>query len=264
MLRSDINRMIEEAMREFEKKGLILPAWAYWDVKEWYKNPGLGNEIRKDGLGWRVSDFGLGDFDSYGGVFFTMSNSQVEAGSKESIDQLHSLKYIYRRNGQGAPPHFHWSKREEYLNLGEGITTVAVYNKTDKNMIDYYSPIRIKINHVWAEISAGEPQRIPPGSSVYIPDRIIHSYSAEGNSTVAMEIASRNNDDTDNYWDVTEDNKSGTYTQTEENIIVPCDRTAVAIFPQLNELPGSETFDILTLLYSPYIPRSLANYKKSS
>jgi len=62
MLRSDINRMIEEAMREFEKKGLILPAWAYWDVKEWYKNPGLGNEIRKDGLGWRVSDFGLGDF----------------------------------------------------------------------------------------------------------------------------------------------------------------------------------------------------------
>jgi len=120
-----------------------------------------------------------------------MSNSQVEAGSKESIDQLHSLKYIYRRNGQGAPPHFHWSKREEYLNLGEGITTVAVYNKTDKNMIDYYSPIRIKINHVWAEISAGEPQRIPPGSSVYIPDRIIHSYSAEGNSTVAMEIASQ-------------------------------------------------------------------------
>ena len=246
--RSDINRLIEEAMEEFGRKGFILPAWAYWDLKKWDENRELAEDIRKEELGWRVSDFNSGRFEAYGGGFFTLSNAALDSdGSRKDIDQMHSVKYIYRKGGQKAPLHFHWSKREEYLNYGDGITTIVLYNRASENEIDTKSPVEVKINHIWQAVAAGTPVEIPSASSIYIPRRTIHAYGTKKGSTVAVETASRNNDNKDNHWVENDDGRIGTYSEPVENLLTY--HSMGRVFPQLNELPGTEKFEYLLALY---------------
>ena len=61
MKRSQVNRLIQEAINLFDAKQFKLPPFAFYTVDDWAKLPDDAL-IKPLKLGWDVTDFGSGDF----------------------------------------------------------------------------------------------------------------------------------------------------------------------------------------------------------
>ena len=115
MKRSEINKAIETAKQVFAAIGLNLPPFAFWTVSDWKKKGPEANEIRKAMLGWDVTDFGRGQFDSLGRTLFTLRNGYRKNGQ---FSKCYAEKFILDPPNQCPPLHFHRSKMEDIINKG--------------------------------------------------------------------------------------------------------------------------------------------------
>ena len=71
MKRSEINRIMREALAFLDEHKFILPPFATWTPEDWR---GKGEECRgivEQQLGWDITDFGSGDFAQAGLFLFT-------------------------------------------------------------------------------------------------------------------------------------------------------------------------------------------------
>ena len=64
MKRSEINRVIREMEELIGRIGFALPPFCSWTPEEWKQKGHEYDEIRDNMLGWDITDYGLGDFDS--------------------------------------------------------------------------------------------------------------------------------------------------------------------------------------------------------
>ena len=58
MKRSEVNRLMREAIKLLKEYNFNLPKFAFWSIEEWKKK---GEEIREiiyNQLGWDISDYG--------------------------------------------------------------------------------------------------------------------------------------------------------------------------------------------------------------
>ena len=62
MLRSEINALIRDAEGYFKAERFRLPPFAFWTPDDWAKPDGDISEIVDCGLGWDITDFGLGEY----------------------------------------------------------------------------------------------------------------------------------------------------------------------------------------------------------
>ena len=74
MKRSEINALMTGALEFIEKNGFRLPPFVYFTPDDWANAGDEYDEIRKNMLGWDITDFGSGDFEKTGLLLITLRN----------------------------------------------------------------------------------------------------------------------------------------------------------------------------------------------
>ena len=199
MKRSEINKIIKDAIALLDKNKFKLPRFAYWSMDEWLENRENIDLIREVGLGWDITDFGSGDFDKIGAVLFTIRNGKV---GKEGVGSPYAEKILIFKEGQRLPIHYHAEKTEDIINRAEGVMEMRFYKKLADGSVDYNGEIEYYSDGIKYTVKAGEPVDITTGNSVRLDPFINHTFGAKlgFGPLICGEVSKINDDLTDNYF----------------------------------------------------------------
>ena len=196
MKRSQINRALRQFQDRLSEHRFLLPPFADWSLQDWIRQRNEASEILARGLGWDVTDYGLGRFDEVGLSLFTLRNGHIEdlrAGSGE----VYAEKIMLVGAGQVAPMHFHWHKTEDIIHRGGGRLLLRLYNAApDETLGD--TDVTVRVDGLPRTVQAGVPLTLEPGQSITLPPRLYHAFWAEDESVLAGEVSTVNDDRSDN------------------------------------------------------------------
>jgi D-lyxose ketol-isomerase len=209
MKRSEINRIMEEAIDFMAERHFILPPWAYWTLTDWEKYKEVADEVIHNMLGWDITDFGSGDFYSRGLILFTLRNGKLNRDRKPYAEKI----MIVEEN-QETPMHFHWHKMEDIINRGGGNLVIELYNSSADNKFTN-DPVVFRTDGIRQKVEAGGTIILTPGESICLEQKVYHRFYGEpGKGKVLVGEVSMVNDDTsDNcFYD-----KVGRFPETTED-----------------------------------------------
>ncbi len=195
MKRSEINALIREAEAFFAEHRFTLPPWGYWSREDWRsRDPATCREIFDHALGWDLTDFGRGDYDSLGLLLFTVRN-----GKPGDRVRSYAEKIMIVKEGQVTPLHFHWSKAEDIINRGGGNLVIELFG-SDADEELTRDDVTVSTDGVVRVVPAGEPLVLKPGESITLMPGMYHRfYGQEGSGTVLVgEVSTCNDDNADN------------------------------------------------------------------
>lgn len=192
MKRSEINKYIEEAICFFADNRFYLPEWTKWSAAEWHTKGEECDEIRNNGLGWDVTDFGKGDFLQEGLTLVTLRNGKGAQDKK-----VYCEKIMMVRNKQVTPVHFHWKKMEDIINRGGGLLCMRIW-KADAEEKITNSVCRVQIDGVTTTFRPGETFCLNPGQSISFEPYTYHTFWAEQGACLVGEVSTVNDDTNDN------------------------------------------------------------------
>ena len=66
MKRSELNKILQNAVLFLKDMNFKLPPFAYWSSEEWENKGNEYDEIKDNMLGWDITDFGSGNFYKIG------------------------------------------------------------------------------------------------------------------------------------------------------------------------------------------------------
>lgn len=192
MKRSEINRIITEGKAFMNQMQFKLPPWAYWSVNDWKTRGDEISEIKRNMLGWDITDFGSGDFYRRGLFLFTIRNGNPAYDKKPYAEKIMIVE-----EDQETPMHFHWNKMEDIINRGGGNLVLELYNATKDNQLDN-SPVKISMDGILKTFNAGDKVILTPGESITFHQNIYHRfYGEKGKGKVLVGEVSMVNDDND-------------------------------------------------------------------
>ena len=192
MKRSEINRYINEAKNFFAEHQFHLPVWVDWSPAEWATKGDECEEIRRNQLGWDVTDFATGKFEEIGLTLVTIRNGNVKYDKKTYCEKI-----MFVRENQVTPTHFHWKKMEDIIHRGGGTLCVRLW-KADENEQPTDAPCSVQIDGVTTVIPAGEVLRLQPGQSISFEPYMYHEFWSEGGHSMIGEVSTVNDDENDN------------------------------------------------------------------
>ncbi len=192
MKRSQINSFIDEAFSFFMKNHFYLPGWAKWMPEEWQSKGEEYDEIRKNSLGWDVTDFGSGVFLHKGLTLFTLRNGSLNGDRKPYCEKI-----MYVREDQITPIHFHWNKMEDIINRGGGSLCMQLW-KADKDENLSTDPVKVQVDGVTTHVNNGEILRLAAGQSICLEPYLYHTFWAEEGDCLVGEVSTVNDDINDN------------------------------------------------------------------
>lgn len=197
MKRSQINRIIDQAIETAKEFAFPLPPFAYYTPEDWRRLQRDEEEIIDNMLGWDVTDFGSGDFEKIGLTIFTFRNGNFT--DRARYPKTYAEKMLLVRDGQILPFHFHWSKMEDIINRGGGALRLWLYN-ADENGQFADTPVVTHIDGKTVTVPAGGEVVLRPGQSITLMPRQYHQWQGvPGTGTVVLfEVSSTNDDRTDN------------------------------------------------------------------
>jgi D-lyxose ketol-isomerase len=197
MRRSQINAVIRDAKAFLAANRFQLPPFAHWTPEEWKRRGPEADEIRRNMLGWDLTDFGSGDFPRVGLTLFTLRNGNPE---NPPDHKTYAEKVMVVREGQLTPMHFHWQKMEDIIVRGGGNLVVQLYNSTESEQLDPEIPVRVTCDGVVRTVPAGGTVTLRPGESITLTPRLYHKFWGEpGQGQVLVgEVSSVNDDTADN------------------------------------------------------------------
>ena len=197
MKRSEINALIMEAQNFIKGFHFALPPFADWTPAEWNEKGHAYDEIRDNGLGWDVTDYGFDKFDEIGLVLFTLRNGNFQSAN---YIKPYAEKLLISRENQVCPMHFHYTKMEDIINRGGGILMVELYCSTENGLLDKTAPVSLSINGEWRTVPPGTIIELSPGQSVSLTPAMYHAFWAkEGAGSVLIgEVSQVNDDHSDN------------------------------------------------------------------
>ena len=192
MKRSELNRIMREAVDFAEKMNFKLPPFAFWSLDEWKKKGHEYDEIRDNMLGWDITDFGHGNYRKEGLLMFTLRNGNF---SDPKYDKPYAEKLLIVEEEQVTPYHFHWKKMEDIINRGGGNLVVKLYNSTaDEQFAD--TPVTVYMDGRAFEIPAGGTVTVHPGESITLKPGQYHAFWGEaGKGKILVGEVSKVNDD---------------------------------------------------------------------
>ena len=195
MKRSEINRCIAEAAAFFAANHFMLPPYAQWTPDGWRKSGSEAEELRAHKLGWDVTDFSSGKFDTLGLTLFTLRNGPPQGGGK-----VYAEKIMFVRENQVTPFHYHVRKTEDIINRGgKGKLVVEIYNRAKEGGLAQ-TPVSVTCDGIRREVEVGATVVLGPGESITLTPFLYHQfYAVEGNGLIG-EVSSVNDDATDNYF----------------------------------------------------------------
>lgn len=195
MKRSEINKIMKDAVKFMDDMNFKLPPFAFFTPEEWGTKGSEYDEIRENMLGWDITDFGSGDFMKKGLFLFTIRNGNFY--NREKYVKPYAEKIMIVEEGQVTPYHFHWSKMEDIINRGGGELVIKVYNSTeDEQFAD--TDVDIYKDGYHYTVEAGGTVRLKPGESISIQTGMYHSFWAEGGKALVGEVSQVNDDKKDN------------------------------------------------------------------
>jgi len=192
--RSEINRLIREALDFFNDMNFKLPPWGYWSNEDWKKNRNDCDEILKNQLGWDLTDFGTDDFSGSGLLLFTIRNGNLKYDRKPYAEKIMIVD-----EEQVTPMHFHWSKMEDIVNRGGGNLMMELYN-SDENEEFTDQPFEVSMDGIRKVLDPGSIIRLAPGESITLYQGLYHKFYGEPGKGKVMvgEVSAVNDDHTDN------------------------------------------------------------------
>jgi len=196
MKRSEINRNLVLTKEFFEKMNVQLPKWAYWTPDDWKSSTNDLTEIKNNGLGWDITDFGSGDFEKIGLINFNPRN-----GSLENSDKPYCEKIILVKESQITPLHTHIDKKEDIINRGGGNLVIELRNgdlEANTNDLD----VVVRIDGIPVTVEAGGLVVLEPGESIYLLPSTYHAFWGEkgSGSVLVGEVSTVNDDSKDNIF----------------------------------------------------------------
>lgn len=197
MKRSEINREIKQAIKQFDHIGFKLPPFAFWRVEDWRQKGDEVSEIIENRLGWDITDFGCNRFDTMGLILFTIRNGNLS--KMDRFPKTYAEKIMIINDGQTAPMHFHWNKCEDIINRGGGDLVIQVYMATENETLSD-KDFSISVDGLSKTVKAGEEIILTPGESVCLVPFVYHSFHARtGTGPVIIgEVSQVNDDECDN------------------------------------------------------------------
>jgi D-lyxose ketol-isomerase len=196
MKRSEINRELKTAVSFLKRNKFHLPVWAHWSPADWKKAGPEADEIRERKLGWDLTDFGSGNYATFGLLLFTIRNG-VFTKKREPAVKDYCEKLLLVGEDQETPIHFHWNKMEDIINRGGGVLELQLWNadpKTEK--LDRKGAVMASVDGIARRVKAGGYVRLAPGESITLAPYCYHRfYAVKGTGRVLGGEVSRVNDD---------------------------------------------------------------------
>jgi len=199
MRRSALNRYITEASAFFAENRFVLPPFASWTPEDWRRLGSEAIELRTQRLGWDVTDFNSGHFESRGLTIFTLRNG---LSSRPEAAKPYAEKIMLVRENQLTPFHYHARKTEDIINRGDvgtGRLVIQLYlSAKDGSLAD--DPLTAVCDGISRQVEPGGTVVLGPGESITLPPYLYHAFHAIDGDALIGEVSSTNNDDTDNYF----------------------------------------------------------------
>ena len=197
MKRSQINAAIAHAEALLSEFRFALPPFAGWSAADWRDNRARAGEIVRAGLGWDITDFGQGRFDTLGLTLFTMRNGDA-ANLGTGKGMVYAEKVIIVKDGQRCPMHYHWVKTEDIINRGGGVLALELVETGADGKADPSRAVVIRTDAMERRLPAHGILRLHPGESVTLTPGLAHAFWAEGGDVFVGEVSTVNDDKTDN------------------------------------------------------------------
>jgi D-lyxose ketol-isomerase len=194
MKRSEINSYIKEAEALFKEYCIKLPPWGYWSPEDWQGKGSEYNEIRNNGLGWDITDFGSGDFEKIGLFLFTIRNGNFNDPENK---KTYAEKIMVAREKQVTPMHFHWKKMEDIINRGGAELVMKLWKADDQEGLSE-DDFTVQVDGVTKILKSGGELRLQPGESVCLEPYVYHTFWAENGTCLIGEVSMVNDDANDN------------------------------------------------------------------
>jgi len=194
--RSEVNAILQRAAAFCREMNFHLPPFAYWSPERWEQAGPEYDEIRRNRLGWDVTDFGKGDFARIGLALFTIRNGHPEALGE--TDKTYCEKLLIVEQHQVTPYHYHRKKMEDIICRAGAKLCVQVYNPAADDSLDRERPVAVSVDGRRSEVPAGTIIELHPGESITLPSFQYHQFWAEGGTSLVGEVSKVNDDEQDN------------------------------------------------------------------
>ncbi len=196
MKRSEVNAIIKEFEAMLKEYKFALPPFLSFTPEEWAGKGHEYDEIRDNALGWDITDYGEGRYDTLGLALITIRNGNVH---NAKYTKTYAEKIMYLRPGQISPNHFHWNKMEDIINRGGGRLIFKLWNATkDEELAD--TDVEICKDGRRYMVPAGSEIVLEPGESLSLYPYYYHEFTVDPTSgpTLIGEVSMCNDDNTDN------------------------------------------------------------------
>ncbi|MDF1523696.1 MAG: D-lyxose/D-mannose family sugar isomerase [Trueperaceae bacterium] len=200
MRRSEINAAIRDAERILRDAGVHLPPFAGLTPADWAAQGADLEGARRPGLGWDVTDFGLGRFARVGLTLVTLRNGQLAPAPDGPPDKPYAEKLLLIGDGQRTPMHAHVRKTEDIIHRGGVGRLVLELRSSAAPAEPRGEPLTVWTDGRARTLAPAERLVLHAGESVTLVPGCYHAFWAEGGTVVAGEVSSVNDDATDNVF----------------------------------------------------------------
>lgn len=199
MKRSRVNEVMLQGDEFIRSFGYVLPPFAYWAPEELRARKVQAKGIVNARLGWDITDFGAGDFDTLGLFLFTVRNGNP-ADLATGRGLLYAEKIMIARQDQVTPMHRHVIKGEDIINRGGGTLTLELFASDADGQLDRKAGVPVMTDGIQRHVPAGGKLKLEPGESITLTPGLWHSFWGEGADVLIGEVSTVNDDRTDNIF----------------------------------------------------------------
>lgn len=197
MKRSEINKCIKEFEALLKKHCFALPPFLSFTPEEWKTKGHEYDEIRDNALGWDITDYGEGHFETKGLYLITIRNGNVH---NPKYTKTYAEKIMMLKEGQVSPNHFHWNKMEDIINRGGGNIVFKLWNANRETEDLEDTDVKIFQDGRQYFVKAGSEVILKPGESLSLYPYYYHEFRIQPGTGYAIigEVSMCNDDNTDN------------------------------------------------------------------
>jgi D-lyxose ketol-isomerase len=199
MKRSRINTIMAEADAMIRSHGFTLPPFARWTPEQFVASKDRAGAIVSGRLGWDITDFGQGRFDTLGLFLFTLRNGRL-ADLRRGGGMVYAEKLLIARQDQWTPLHTHVVKAEDIINRGGARLAVKLYGSDAEGQFDKTKGGTVMADGIPRPYAPGEVLQLSPGESVTLMPGDWHAFWGEGGDVLIGEVSTVNDDVTDNIF----------------------------------------------------------------
>lgn len=198
MKRSEINKVIKKFEQLLEDYKFALPPYLNFTPTDWKEKGHEYNEIRDNALGWDVTDYGEGHFDTLGLALITIRNGNVH---NPKYKKSYAEKIMMCDSGQISPMHYHKNKMEDIINRGGNNIDFTFYNVNPETGEYLDTDVMICQDGRQYIMPAGSTVSLSRGESMTLYPYLAHEFIIpEGGPALIGEVSMTNDDNTDNFF----------------------------------------------------------------